>query len=565
VSLIRIDARRLIPGRGDPIDDGSVVLDGATITYAGTTTDAPATPGAVRHRVDTVMPGMWDCHCHLFGALSMELNQLFLEPVAHRAARASRDLERALQAGVTSVREAGGMGIHLKRAVAEGSIPGPRVYAPGAILSTTGGHGDLHGVPLDWVHELARTDTSLRLCDGADSCMTAVREQLREGADVIKICASGGVLSERDHPIHQQFTDAELRAIVEVAGLAERAVMAHCHGKPGMLAAIEAGVRTIEHGTYLDDEVAAAMVERDVLLVPTRLIVAELMEVGLAAGMTAAMYTKLQATDASRVAAPRAGTPRHRAGSSRSGWPAWTARGPRRRRRAARCGRPARAGPRGSARPPQRHPRIVGAVDDEQRGPHRRDVGDRGRGSSSSRSCSSEPYSRSRNARRHSEVFSRNVTRSDIPTMSTPAAHSSGWNANPRAPCTRRTSRRRARPDGVEVRLGGQPVVQRGQVAHGVQPLVDVVEVLVVAAVARRPAHVGGDDREPLRDEVLRERRERRPVLALRPAVDHHDHRERPRTAVGAGTRTRAPRGRRTTEPHELGVDERGRVDRRTG
>jgi imidazolonepropionase-like amidohydrolase len=297
VSLIRIDARRLIPGRGDPIDDGSVVLDGATITYAGTTTDAPATPGAVRHRVDTVMPGMWDCHCHLFGALSMELNQLFLEPVAHRAARASRDLERALQAGVTSVREAGGMGIHLKRAVAEGSIPGPRVYAPGAILSTTGGHGDLHGVPLDWVHELARTDTSLRLCDGADSCMTAVREQLREGADVIKICASGGVLSERDHPIHQQFTDAELRAIVEVAGLAERAVMAHCHGKPGMLAAIEAGVRTIEHGTYLDDEVAAAMVERDVLLVPTRLIVAELMEVGLAAGMTAAMYTKLQATD----------------------------------------------------------------------------------------------------------------------------------------------------------------------------------------------------------------------------------------------------------------------------
>jgi imidazolonepropionase-like amidohydrolase len=127
--------------------------------------------------------------------------------------------------------------------------------------------------------------------------MTAVREQLRKGAAVIKVCASGGVLSERDHPIHQQFTDAELRAIVEVAGMAERSVMAHCHGKPGMLAAIEAGVTTIEHGTYLDDEVVAAMRERDVLLVPTRLIVTELMAAGRTAGMSAAVFAKLEATD----------------------------------------------------------------------------------------------------------------------------------------------------------------------------------------------------------------------------------------------------------------------------
>ncbi len=294
---IRIEARRVLPGRGAPIDDGVVVLEDATIAFVGPADTAPATPGAEVEVADTVLPGLWDCHCHLFGVLSADLHAVYLEPIALRAARATKDLGRALAAGVTSVREAGGLGIHLARAVEEGSVAGPRVYAPGAILSTTGGHGDLHDVPLDWVHAFTPHEPALRLCDGVADGMRAVREQLREGAAVIKICASGGVLSERDHPIHQQFTDAELRAIVEVAGLAERAVMAHCHGKPGMMAAIEAGVRTIEHGTYLDEEVAAAMVERDVLLVPTRLIVTELMEVGRAAGMSAAMFAKLAATD----------------------------------------------------------------------------------------------------------------------------------------------------------------------------------------------------------------------------------------------------------------------------
>jgi imidazolonepropionase-like amidohydrolase len=295
--MIRIEAQRLIPGRGTPIDDGVVLLDGPTIHYAGPAADAPTTPDATVTRVPAAMPGLWDCHCHLFGCLSADLTNLYREPVALRAARAAADLGRALRAGVTSVREAGGLGVEVARAVAEGSIPGPRVHAAGAILSTTGGHGDLHDLPLAWVHDLNRHEPTFRVCDGPEECTRAVREQLRKGAAVIKVCASGGVLSERDHPIHQQFTDAELRAIVEVAGMAERAVMAHCHGKPGMLAAIEAGVTTIEHGTYLDDEVVAAMRERDVLLVPTRLIVTELMEAGRGAGMSAAVFAKLEATD----------------------------------------------------------------------------------------------------------------------------------------------------------------------------------------------------------------------------------------------------------------------------
>ena len=113
----------------------------------------------------------------------------------------------------------------------------------------------------------------LVLADGTSECMRAVREQLRRGATVIKVCASGGVLSEVDHPVHQQFTDAELRAIVEVAGLADRVVAAHCHGKPGIMAALRAGVATIEHGTYLDEEACDAMRETGTILVPTRTII----------------------------------------------------------------------------------------------------------------------------------------------------------------------------------------------------------------------------------------------------------------------------------------------------
>ncbi len=152
---------------------------------------------------------------------------------------------------------------------------GRLIYGAGAILSTTGGHADLHSYPLDWIAHGAMGVG--RLADGPADCARAAREQLRLGARLIKVCASGGVLSELDHPIHQQFTGAELRAIVEVAGLAERVVAAHCHGKPGILAAIEAGAKTIEHGTYLDDECCEAMLEAGAILVPTRTIIADMM------------------------------------------------------------------------------------------------------------------------------------------------------------------------------------------------------------------------------------------------------------------------------------------------
>src|SRR6516165_8974765 len=270
--MYRIEAERLIPGRGGPVSDGVVVLDGARISYAGPAGVAPPTPGTPVTRVTTVMPGMWECHGHLLGTRTFDLGQLPLEPEAVRAARCARDLRAALDAGITSVRDVGGLGVYLARAVAEGTVDGPVIYGAGAILSTTGGHGDLHSFPLDWMRDYSGRGSLTRLADGPDDCARAVREQLRRNAKVIKVCASGGVLSEVDDPIHQQFTVAELRLMVEVAGLADRVVAAHCHGKPGIIAALEAGVRTIEHGTYLDDEACDAIRETGTILVPTRAI-----------------------------------------------------------------------------------------------------------------------------------------------------------------------------------------------------------------------------------------------------------------------------------------------------
>ncbi len=268
----RIEAQLLIPGRGEPVSDGVVIIDDSVIGYAGPAGQAPATPAASVHQAETVMPGMWDCHGHFLGTRTLDLGRLPLDPVPLRAARCARDLAAALRAGMTSVREVGGLGVHLARAVTEGVLEGPSIYAAGAILSTTGGHADLHSYPLPWIADFAAHHGELRLADGPAECMRAVREQLRQNARLIKVCASGGVLSEIDDPIHQQFTMAELRVIVEVAGLAERVVAAHCHGKPGIMAAVQAGVRTIEHGTYLDDEACDAMRETGTILVPTRAI-----------------------------------------------------------------------------------------------------------------------------------------------------------------------------------------------------------------------------------------------------------------------------------------------------
>lgn len=273
---MRIDADLLIPGRGEPVRDGSVVLDGARIAYAGPRAGAPPSDGPAT-TVRTVMPGMWDCHAHFLGVRDLDLERAIREPHALLAARATKSVEAVIRAGFTSVREVGGYGVYLAQAVSEGTLVGPTIYGAGSILSQTGGHADVHSWPVAAVADYSEHGGILQVCDGIAECQKAVRLQLRRNARVIKVCASGGVLSEVDHPIHQQFSDDELRAIVEEAARADRVVAAHCHGKPGIMAALRAGCRTIEHGSYLDEEAAAAMKEAKAILVSTRSIVARIM------------------------------------------------------------------------------------------------------------------------------------------------------------------------------------------------------------------------------------------------------------------------------------------------
>jgi imidazolonepropionase-like amidohydrolase len=272
---IRIDADLLIPGHGEPVSPGTVVLDGPTIAYAGPSAEAPETPEADITAVATVLPGLWECHGHFIGEPVADPEAWAKGDPVTQAARAVADVQLTLQGGVTSVRELGGIGLMMQPAISDGSIAGPTIYGAGDVLSTTGGHGDIHGLPLDWVQSSSGFGA---IADGVPECLKAVRKQLRKGAKVIKICASGGVISEIDDPMHQQFSDEELAVIVEEAGRAERVVAAHCHGKAGIMAALKAGVQTIEHGSYLDEEAARLMIEQDAILVPTRFIVAQLVE-----------------------------------------------------------------------------------------------------------------------------------------------------------------------------------------------------------------------------------------------------------------------------------------------
>ncbi|WP_433430465.1 amidohydrolase family protein [Nonomuraea sp. CA-141351] len=187
--LQRIEAERLIPGSGNPVENGVVVLDDGTISYAGPAADAPATPGVTPVRSHTVMPGMWDAHGHFMGLRSADFHLLPQEPIALRAARIAWDLRAALDAGVTSVREVGGLGIHMVKGLEEGTLEGPSLYSAGTTLSATGGHGDLHSYPASWVTDFGHMGGEFRLCDGPDECAKAAREQLRRNAKLIKVCA----------------------------------------------------------------------------------------------------------------------------------------------------------------------------------------------------------------------------------------------------------------------------------------------------------------------------------------------------------------------------------------
>ena len=271
--LTRAQADILIPGRGSPVTNGTVVWKDSVIVYVGAQEALPEeyrTVPCSEHKL--IMPGMWDCHIHYLGATSAMMQTFTTTSQSLAGARSVPDLRDTIMAGFTSVREVGGYGCELGKAVKEGRIVGPTIYSSYSAISMTAGHGDVHNVHLEGFKDLCTHGLPFTIADGVDECIKAVRLQLRRGARVIKVCASGGVASEIDDPHHQEYSLEELKAIVEEANRAQRIVAAHCHGKAGIMAALEAGCSTIEHGSYLDEEAIDIMVKKGVVLVATRSI-----------------------------------------------------------------------------------------------------------------------------------------------------------------------------------------------------------------------------------------------------------------------------------------------------
>ncbi len=262
---------------GKALPAQSVVIENGRISQVLPGLDAEV--GAARE-IDlgayTCLPGLTDLHVHLSGQQSKDsYSEGFRLNPADYALRGALYAERTLLAGFTSVRDLGapdGVAISLRNAINAGSIKGPRIYAAGKSIASTGGHADpRNGINQDLLHALGYPEPEDGVVDSVDEARKAVRARYKEGADVIKITATGGVLSYAKSADNPQFTVEEIKAIVATAHDYGYTVAAHAHGAEGIKRAVLGGVTTIEHGTYINDEIIQLMKARGTYLVPTLL------------------------------------------------------------------------------------------------------------------------------------------------------------------------------------------------------------------------------------------------------------------------------------------------------
>jgi imidazolonepropionase-like amidohydrolase len=256
---------RVLDGTGAAPANADVVVEDGRIVEVGPGLDGD-------ERVDVtgkaLLPGLFDCHTHVTFSHIDTMRRL-QTPFSYRFYEALHNLEATLRIGITTVRDAGGADLGIKQAVEDGLIRGPRMQISLGMISQTGGHGDgwmPSGINLRLDSYPGVPST---LVDGADEMRVKVRELVRMGADVIKVAVSGGVLSPRDKPTHAHFRLEELKVLVEEASAAGIWVMAHAQATPGIKNAIRAGIRSIDHGIYLDDEAIEMMLARGTWLVPT--------------------------------------------------------------------------------------------------------------------------------------------------------------------------------------------------------------------------------------------------------------------------------------------------------
>jgi imidazolonepropionase-like amidohydrolase len=269
-----IKAGRLFDGTGESFrKDRAILVEGERITRVGSAAEVGVPEGADVVDLGSVwvLPGLIDCHTHL-GSRGDRFDEIakFKDTPFHSAFAAVKNAETTLRAGFTTVRDLGGkpfLAVDLRTSIHEGFVPGPRIVASGPGVSMTGGHGDLNNYAPQVRVMMFPEERDYKIADGADQVRRVVRAQLKHGVDVVKIHASGGVMSRGDQPGAPQFTVEELRAAVEEAHAAGRKVAAHAHGAQGIKNAVLAGVDSIEHGSLIDDEGIRLMVERGTWLV----------------------------------------------------------------------------------------------------------------------------------------------------------------------------------------------------------------------------------------------------------------------------------------------------------
>jgi len=264
-NIVALEAERMIDARGGPpVEPAVVVVDGERITAAGSPAQIKVPEGAKRIALGarTILPGLIDAHVHLKGWRSSNPNDILITPHPLAALRAAADCRRLLHAGFTTVRDCGGcLGPNLRDAIAAREIPGPRILTAYRGLSQTG-----RVQKVTWAADI----TPLRQeVDGVDECRRVVREHIGLGADLIKVSITGRVYAPQSDPGQTAYTLEEIRAVVDEAHRMGRLVAAHAQATQGIKNGILAGVDSIEHGIYLDEEACELMRERNTALVPT--------------------------------------------------------------------------------------------------------------------------------------------------------------------------------------------------------------------------------------------------------------------------------------------------------
>lgn len=257
-------ARMLDVKTGSLISNAVVVIENGRIVAAGANAAIPAGAEVIDLGAKTLLPGLIDSHTHLTFDLAT-INSMAIS-IPREALVGARNARMTLDAGFTTVRNVGARGyadIALRDAIDAGDVPGPRIVASGPSLGITGGHCDENLLPFEFHHKADG------VADGVPGVMQKTREVIKYGANVIKICSTGGVLSYGDDPKAAQYTLEEMKTIVEEAHRAGRKVAAHAHGGDGIKYAVQAGVDSIEHGTYIDEEAVKMMKARGTYLVPT--------------------------------------------------------------------------------------------------------------------------------------------------------------------------------------------------------------------------------------------------------------------------------------------------------